>query len=91
MKLVQQLRKQTNSQLRYRVLVTMYDRRNKISRVTLDHMQQELNNVLFDTIIEVDTKLRESPVYDQPITVYAPKSRGAEQYRALAKELLNHG
>jgi chromosome partitioning protein len=53
-------------------------------------MQQELNNVLFDTIIEVDTKLRESPVYDQPITVYAPKSRGAEQYRALAEELLNH-
>ncbi len=90
MKLVRQLRKRTNSQLRYRVLVTMYDRRNKICRVTLDHMQQELNNVLFDTIIEVDTKLREGPVYDQPITVYAPKSRGAEQYRALAEELLNH-
>jgi cellulose biosynthesis protein BcsQ len=32
--------------------------------------------------------LRESPGYGQPITLYVPKTRGAEQYRALAKELL---
>jgi chromosome partitioning protein len=69
----------------------MYDRRNKICRVTLDRMQRKLNSVIFETIIEVDTKLRESPAFGQPVTLYAPKTRGAEQYRALAKELLNHG
>jgi chromosome partitioning protein len=81
----------TNPKLKLRVLVTMYDRRNKICRVTLDRMQRKLNSVLFETIIEVDTKLRESPAFGQPVTLYAPKTRGAEQYRALAKELLNHG
>lgn len=85
-KLVQQ---RTNPDLRYRVLVTMYDRRNKICRVILNQLQNEIKPMLFDTIIEVDTKLRESPAFNKPITTYAPKTRSAEQYRALAKELLN--
>jgi chromosome partitioning protein len=91
MKMVQHMRKKINPQLNYRVLVTMYDRRARICRVTLDQMQRGLNEVLFKTIIEVDTKLRESQAFGQPITSYAPKTRGAEQYRALAKEVLNNG
>jgi chromosome partitioning protein len=54
-------------------------------------MQRGLNSVLFKTIIEVDTKLKESPVFGQPITLYAPNTRGTAQYRALAQELINHG
>jgi len=90
-RLVQRVREKTNPRLQYRVLVTMYDRRNKIYRIILDQMQRGLSKALFKTIIEVDTKLRESPVFGQPITLYAPKTRGAQQYRALAKELINHG
>ncbi len=89
MKLVQRIREKTNPWLTYRVLVTMYDRRNKICRVILEQMQQRLNSVLFETIIEVDTRLRESPAFGQPITLYAPKTRGARQYRALAQELMH--
>ncbi len=85
-KLVQQ---KTNPDLHYRVLVTMYDRRNKICRVILNQLQSEIKPVLFNTIIEVDTKLRESPAFNKPITTYAPKTRSAEQYRALAKELID--
>jgi len=90
MKLVQRIREKTNPWLTYRVLVTMYDRRNKICQVILEQMQQGLDDVLLKTIIEVDTKLRESPAFGQPITLYAPKTRGTQQYRALAKELTNH-
>jgi len=89
-KMVQQVREKTNPWLTYRVLVTMYDRRNKICRIILDQMRRGLDSVLFNTIIEVDTKLRESPAFGQPITLYAPKTRGTRQYRALAKELMNH-
>ncbi len=85
-KLVQQ---KTNPDLHYRVLITMFDRRNKICRVILKQLQDEISAALFDTIIEVDTKLRESPAFAQPITTYAPKTRSAEQYRALAKELVH--
>jgi len=84
---VRQTRRQNNPQLDYRVLVTMYDKRNKINRVILEQMQNGLSQVLFETIIQIDTKLRESPAFGQPITTYASRSRGALQYRALAQEL----
>ena len=89
-KLVQQVREKTNPWLTYRVLATMYDRRNRICQLILEQMRQALGQALFQNIIEVDTKLRESPAFGQPITLYAPKTRGTEQYRALAKELMSN-
>lgn len=85
------VRERTNPRLIYRALITMYDRRNGICQAILGRMRQGLHKVLFDTVIEVDTRLRESPVFGQPITAYAPGTRGARQYRALAKELVDHG
>jgi chromosome partitioning protein len=91
MELVRLIREKTNPQLTYRVLVTMYDKRNRISQSVLEQMQQSLSDAMYQTIIEVDTRLRESPAFGKPITQYAPNTRSAQQYRALAKELLNHG
>lgn len=89
LKLVQLMRRKTNPRLSYRVLVTMYDRRNKISQIILDQIQANFHSALFKTIIEIDTKLRESPTVGLPINLYAPSTRGAQQYRALAEELMN--
>jgi chromosome partitioning protein len=86
-RLALQIRQQSNARLLYRVLITMYDKRNKIHRLVLEQMRRGLSTVLFRTMIQVDTKLRESPAYGQPITTYAPRSRGSLQYRALAREL----
>ena len=91
LKLVHLVRHKTNPTLSYRVLITMYDQRNRICQIMLRQMQRGLNGILFDTVIEVDTKLRESPVFGEPITRYAPDTRGAQQYRALAKELMKRG
>ena len=90
LELAKLVREKTNPHLDYQVLVTMYDRRNRICRLVLDQMQLELKPLLFETIIEVDTKLRESPAFGQPITLYAPNTRGAQQYRELAKELIHY-
>jgi chromosome partitioning protein len=87
--IVKLVRRKTNPELVYRLLITMYDKRNRICRLIHDQMRDTMSQVIFDTIIEVDTKLRESPAFGQPITLYAPNTRGAEQYRALAQELLN--
>jgi len=73
------------------VLVTMFDRRNKISRLIFEQMHHGMSHLMFNTIIEVDVKLKESPALGQPITLYAPRTRGAQQYGALAKELMQHG
>ena len=85
------IRKKTNANLNYQLLVTMYDRHSRICRLIHNQMENTLNHILFETIIEIDTKLKESPAYGQPITLYAPNTRSAEQYRALAKELLEYG
>jgi chromosome partitioning protein len=86
-RLALQLREQANPNLDHRVLITMYDKRNKISRMMLEQMQNGLRPVLFETIIQIDTKLREVPAFGRPITSYAPKTRAALQYRELAQEL----
>ena len=89
LKLVELMRRKTNPELSYRVLVTLYDRRNRISRIVLNQIQTTFRSALFETIIEIDTKLRESPTVGVPINMYAPRTRGARQYRALAEELLS--
>ena len=84
------VRQKYNQGLRYRILVTMFDRRNRICSQILAQMKRAFPTALFETIIEVDTKLRESPVVGQPITLYRPNTRGAQQYRALAEELIEY-
>lgn len=90
LQLVQLVRHKTNPNLAYRVLMTMFDRRNKISHSVREQLERSFSDALLETVIEVDTKLRESPAFGLPITLYAPRTRGAEQYRALAQELMNH-
>jgi chromosome partitioning protein len=85
--LARQMGRKVNPNLDHRVLISLYDQRNKISRIMLEEIQNRFGDVLLKTIIQIDTKLREGPAVGQPITSYAPRSRGAEQYRALAREL----
>lgn len=89
--LIKLVRQRTNADLEYRILVTMYDRRNRICERILGQMRAAFPQVLFQTIIEVDTKLRESPVVGKPITLYRRNTRGAVQYRNLAEELVRNG
>lgn len=88
LEVIREVRASSNPDLRYRLLVTMLDRRNRIHRALYRQIQSAFEGAVFDTVIEVDTRLRESPIFGQPITSYAPDSRGAEQYRSLAKELM---
>jgi len=85
--MVRVTRRKTNADLRYRLLVTMYDMRNKVHPMILRHLRDHFSDAVFDNLIQVDTKLRESPAHAVPITEYAPKTRAAQQYRALAREL----
>ena len=87
---IRRVRSQNNPTLAYFILVTMMDRRNRIHRTLLEQLQATFREGLLSTVIEVDTKLRESTVAGLPITHYSPKSRSALQYAALAQELVAH-
>lgn len=87
---IQQIRNQHNSDLAYRILITMFDRRNRIHRDVGNQIRTTFGDGVFDTIIEVDTKLRESAVAGLPITHHKRRSRSALQYDALAQELIDY-
>ena len=88
LQLVARLRQIANAQLAYRLLITMFDRRNRISHIIRQQLESSFNGAMLETVIDVDTKLRESPAAGQPVTHYAPHTRGARQYRALAREVM---
>ncbi len=90
MSLVRRIRTQGNPHLTYRLLLTMYDRRNRIHRTLSEQLRTTFGNGVLNTMIETDTKLRESPIAGLPIIFHAPKSRGALQYRALGQEILTY-
>ncbi|MFC1925431.1 ParA family protein [Chloroflexota bacterium] len=84
------VREEVNPDLKIEgVLRTMYDRRTKISREVSDSIVQTLENLVLDTIIYKHVKFAEGPVHELPINFYASKSPGAEEYRNLARELLD--
>lgn len=90
MSIVRRVRAQGNPRLTYRLLLTMFDRRNRIHRTLTEQLRATFGTGVLDTVIETDTKLRESPIAGLPIIFHAPKSRAAVQYRALAQEILTY-
>jgi chromosome partitioning protein len=89
LEMVRLTRRKTNAGLRYRLLVTMYDMRNRVHPMILKYLRDRFPEALFENFIQVDTKLRESPAHAKPITEYAPGTRAARQYRELAREMMD--
>jgi len=87
---IRRIRQEENPNLAYRILVTLLDRRNRTHRNIFEQLQNTFGQGVFTTVIEVDTKLRESPIAGVPITLYKPNSRGSQQYRVLAQELIEY-
>lgn len=90
MNVIRRVRESANPNLAYRILVTMLDRRNRTHSNIHDQLRATFGEGVFNTVIEVDTKLRESPIAGLPINRYRPSSRGALQYRVLAQELMEY-
>ncbi|HKI53807.1 MAG TPA: ParA family protein [Anaerolineales bacterium] len=87
---IRRIRQEVNPGLAYRILVTLLDRRNRTHRNIFEQLQSTFGQGVFTTVIEIDTKLRESPIAGVPIMQYKSKSRGSQQYRVLAQELIEY-
>ena len=87
---IRRVRQESNPNLAYRILITLLDRRNRTHRNIFEQLQTTFGQGVFTTVIEIDTKLRESPIAGVPITQYKPSSRGSQQYRVLAQELAEY-
>ena len=68
---------------------TMYDARTNLSLQVVENVKENLQQNIYKTIIPRNVRLAEAPSYGQPITLYDPRSTGAEAYRLLAEEVIN--
>jgi len=69
------------------IVMTMFDPRTKLSEQVVEEVQRYFGELMYDVIIPRTVRLSEAPGFGQPITVYDPKSKGAECYRQLAREV----
>jgi chromosome partitioning protein len=70
------------------VLLTMYDERTNLGAQVATNVREFFKEKVFQTVIPRNVRLAEAPSHGLPVTVYDPKSRGAEAYVALAREFL---
>ena len=72
------------------ILLTMYDDRTNLTRQVAADLREFFKDEVFRTIIPRSIRLAEAPSFGKPILTYDPRSKGAESYIKLAKEILDH-
>lgn len=86
------LRRGLNPQLTIEgLLLTMYDERTNLSGAVAQDLRDFYGSQVLKTVIPRNVRLAEAPSYGKPIILYDIRSRGAESYLQLAKEILSHG
>ncbi len=73
------------------ILLTMYDKRNNLSKEVVEEIDKHFHGSMFQTIIPRNVRLSEAPSYGQPIVIYEIKSKGSQAYQKLAQEVIAHG
>ena len=72
------------------ILLTMYDDRTNLTRQVANDLGEFFGDKVFQTIIPRSIRLAEAPSFGKTILSYDPRSKGAESYIKLAKEILDH-
>ncbi len=70
------------------VLITMVDRRKRLSRAVIESVQNYFGDLVFNTCISENVALAEAPARAMTIFEYAPKSQGAQDFMDLVNEVL---
>jgi chromosome partitioning protein len=89
MKTVQLVQKYSNPNLEIEgVVLTMYDNRTNLSSQVTEEVRRYFNEKVYKSVIPRNIRLSEAPSFGLPITLYDEKSKGAEAYIDLAKEVI---
>jgi chromosome partitioning protein len=86
---VDRVKKTMNSRLQvFGVVMTMFDARTNLGNQVVEEVRDYFKEKMFQTVIPRNIRLSEAPSFGQPIVLYDSRSRGAEVYRELAREVL---
>ncbi len=70
-------------------VITMFDRRNRLSGSVMQELYQYFPNRVFRSVIPRSVRLAEAPSYGRSILYYDPRSKGARAYERLAREIID--
>ena len=70
------------------ILPTLYDKRARVNRDMLESIRNFFKDKVLESFIRINVKLVESVMHGEPVMTYDPSSRGAEDYRKLAREVI---
>jgi len=70
------------------IVLTMYDKRNRLSREVVDDVRGVMGETVYETVIPRNVRVSEAPSYGKPVMLHAFKSAGAQAYVHLAGEML---
>ena len=71
------------------VLLTMFDVRTNLSSQVAEEVRKYFGKLVFDSVVPRNVRLSEAPSFGEAIIDYDPRSKGAEVYKSLAKEVLS--
>jgi chromosome partitioning protein len=80
--------KRCQQQVSVRVLASMYDIRTKMAREILAELRSHFADRMYKTVVNFNTRLKEAASFGQPISEYDPASKGQQDFRSLALELV---
>jgi chromosome partitioning protein len=72
------------------ILLTMYDDRTNLSRQVVEEIRTHFKEKVFETVVPRNVRLGEAPSFGKPIMLYDIRSKGAESYLNLAREIIQH-
>jgi chromosome partitioning protein len=89
-KTLEMIRENLNPDVRIQgILPTLFDARTHHGKESIEVLRENFGDLVFDTVVRKTIKFAEAPVTGSSVLKYDPKGRGAESYRALAREVLN--
>jgi chromosome partitioning protein len=71
-----------------RVLASMYDIRTKMAREILAELRSHFSDRMFKTVVNFNTRIKEAASFGQPISEYDPASKGQQDFKSLAQEVI---
>src|SRR5256884_1569424 len=88
LKVMDLVRSRLKAAFDYRIILTMYDRRTALSRRVMQQVNQNFGERVLKSVIPRSVRMAEAPSKGLPGILYRPRNPASEQYRVLAKELL---
>lgn len=88
LKIIELIRAKTNPFLESRILITMFDKDSTASKLICTKLKQLYPGMSYDTLIEMDSRIREAQIMSMPVLQYNQESKAGRQYLRLAREIL---